>query len=299
MTGVAAKTSAAADALLAWLQAQPHSVSRRSALASAPSAAGPTDTPPGAAGLRHPAGPAGGAGDAAAASPAVRASDRAAPSEDKLLSQPHRASAPDTGEKTTGDAPLRLAHTDWLHHRLTITGPDAALERFRTTSAGAGTIPWHLDLDRIEEDCFYLLAAPPPPQQRRLSLAGARIVAGQLRDAVARRHELAVARVGHSRACPFDLHALVPVPGEILRRGPDDPASLQWLWQHWGTTRELRHVTADSADGQGRQRRATTDEREIQVSFWSADWSPWRALVRIAAAFPALRFDLSPSYDPP
>jgi hypothetical protein len=69
---------------------------------------------------------------------------------------------------------------------------------------------------------------------RTLSVAGARVLAGQLRDAVARRHERAVARVGASRVCPFDLHALVPVPDTVLRLGPDDPIALAWLSEHWG-----------------------------------------------------------------
>jgi hypothetical protein len=92
----------------------------------------------------------------------------------------------------------------------------------------------------------------------------------------------------------------VPVPAEILRRGPDDPFSLAWHWQHWGTTRELRHVMEDPAPGPELQRRpAAGGVRNMQVSFWSADWSPWRALARIKAGFPALRFALCPEYDPP
>ncbi|HEY3848480.1 MAG TPA: hypothetical protein VGL95_15340, partial [Acetobacteraceae bacterium] len=170
----------------------------------------------------------------------------------------------------------------------------------RAAAAGAGIIPWQLDRDRIAEDCFHLLAAPPPPQQRSLNLAGARILAGQLRDAVARRHELALARVGHSRACPFDLHALVPVPGEILRRGPDDVVSLGWLWQHWGTTQALRHVADETvAAGEARRRQSGAGAEDMRLRFWSADWSPWRALRQIAACWPALRFDLRPEYDPP
>ncbi len=49
----------------------------------------------------------------------------------------------------------------------------------------------------------------------------------------------------------------MPVPGEILRRGPDDRQSLAWLWAHWGTTRELRHVTRENAAGQDRRGRPT------------------------------------------
>ena len=115
-------------------------------------------------------------------------------------------------------------------------------------AAGAGTIPWQLDFDSLEDDLFHLLVAGP---SRTLSLAGGRILAGQLRAAVGRRHALAVARVGHSRACPFDLHALVPVPDAILRRGPDDPEALAWLWANWGTTQTLRHVAEDEAAAAG------------------------------------------------
>jgi hypothetical protein len=191
-----------------------------------------------------------------------------------------------SGRDQASHAPQGLANTDWLHHRLSIT------ER-----AGAGTVPWHLDLDRIEEDCFHLLAAPPTPQRRTLSLPGARILAGQLRAAVARRHELAVARVGMSRARPFDLHALVPVPEEMLRLGPDDPAALAWLWEHWGTTHALRQVVKDA--GEAERRPPGPGDAVFCLTFWSADWTPWRALGAAAARWPSLRFDIRPSYDPP
>jgi hypothetical protein len=35
------------------------------------------------------------------------------------------------------------------------------------------------------------------------------------------------------------------------------------------------------------------------LTFWSADWTPWRALAAIAKRFPALRFDVQPTYDVP
>ncbi|WP_158805157.1 hypothetical protein [Acidisoma sp. L85] len=44
-----------------------------------------------------------------------------------------------------------------------------------------------------------------------------------------------IAAAGRSRACPFDLHALLPVPYAHPRQGPDDPASIAWLRRHWGT----------------------------------------------------------------
>jgi hypothetical protein len=49
------------------------------------------------------------------------------------------------------------------------------------------------------------------------------MLAAELRDAVARRHALAIGRVGRSTACPFDVPALVPVPTEILRLGRTIP----------------------------------------------------------------------------
>ena len=296
----AAKATEAADAVLDWLRGQPPPAVFRGR--------GPADRAPGdpdAGGPDAPCGTAAPGAEPITAYGAVDAVTLAAtsaspgPLGDGRGATPRQATASGKGVAKTGGAPLRLAHTEWLHHRLVVTGPEAAVATFRSAAAGAGVIPWHLDLDRIAEDCFHRLVAPPSPHQRRLSLAGARIVAGQLRDAVARRHDLAVARVGHSRACPFDLHALVPVPADILRRGPDDADSLQWLWQHWGTTRELRHVAADTAAGQERRRRLAAGVIVWQATFWSADWSPWRALAQIAANVPALRFDLRPSYDAP
>jgi hypothetical protein len=194
-------------------------------------------------------------------------------------------------------APLHLPHTDWLYHRLTVSGPTGDLTSFQGEAAGAGTIPWQLDLDRMEEDWFHLLVSPSPPQQRTLSIGGARVLAGQLRDAVARRHALAVARVGQSGARPFDLHALIPIPDALLRGGPDDPSALAWLWGNWGTTQSLRHVAMESA-GQDERRQdvSSVGERTISFTFWSADWSPWRALAQLRQRWPALSFDLRPHY---
>jgi hypothetical protein len=193
-------------------------------------------------------------------------------------------------------APLRLSHTDWLYHRLTVTGPADGVTMFARAAAGAGVIPWALNLDRLAEDLFLRLVAPPAPQQRSLSLPGARILAGQLCTVAAARHALAVALVGRSRACPFDLHALLPVPATLLQGGPDEPAALAWLWTHWGTTAALRHVrpiTDSVPDGPPLQ----PSEAVFRVSFWSADWTPWRALAQLTAQWTALRFTLQPRYD--
>ncbi len=149
-------------------------------------------------------------------------------------------------------------------------------------------MPWVIDFDLLQEDWFHRLMAPA---DRSLSLTGARMLAGQLRQAAEHRHALAVARVGRSRACPFDLHALVPVPSDIRARGPDHPDSLAWLWENWGTTEPLRHVAINEGAGH----RSTAPSKRIR--FWSADWSPWRAIERLRLDWPALRFDLQPRYD--
>ncbi len=201
-------------------------------------------------------------------------------------------------------APQRLPHPDWLLHRLCVSGYRADLAAFRAAAAGAGTIPWELDLERMEEDLFHLLIAPPAPAgapapPRRLSLAGARVLAGQLRAAVAQRHALAMTQVGRSQACPFDLHALVPVPAAMLQRGPDDPVALAWLWQHWGTTLVLRHVSIDADAETAMRRSPAPGEATFVVTFWSADWTPWRALARIATDWPRLRFEMRPIYEVP
>jgi hypothetical protein len=176
-----------------------------------------------------------------------------------------------------------------------VTGPAEAAAVFRSAAAGAGTVPWCFDLDRVEEDCFHLLLSSPPPR-RSLGVGGARVLAGQLREAVAVRHAAALARVGRSRACPFDLHALVPVPDDVLRLGPGHPDALAWLWAHWGTTDALRHVAEDRFAVLGRRPVLRADPEALHLSFWSADWTPWRALATVAVAWPALRFDVRPTY---
>jgi hypothetical protein len=123
-------------------------------------------------------------------------------------------------------------------------------------------------------------------------MAGARILARQLRDAVSHRHERALDRVGRSVACPFDLHALLPVPETILALDHDDPVALRWLWENWGTTEALRHVREAAA-----ALPSPPGEAVAGFSFWSADWSPWRALRTLATQWPALRFDLRPTYE--
>ena len=205
-----------------------------------------------------------------------------------------RQARPAAVQAFAAGTPLRLPHTDWLFHRLLVMGPVAVVAAFRAAATGAGTIPWRLNLASLEEDWFHLLVNPA---NRVLSLAGARVLAGQLREAVEHRHAVALARVGHSFACPFDLHALAPVPAAVLLLGPDHPDALAWLWQHWGTTQTLRHAAPDMTHTRTPAPKLAEEEDRLQLSFWSADWTPWQAFQRIRADWPSLRFDLQPQYD--
>ena len=69
---------------------------------------------------------------------------------------------------------------------------------------------------------------------RTITLRGAKIVAREARDAMREEamreeYEEVAARVGRSRAVPFDLHSLAPVPWEVLRQGPAGRAGLDAL----------------------------------------------------------------------
>ena len=106
-------------------------------------------------------------------------------------------------------------------------------------------------------------------------------MAREARDARRDEHEEACARAGRSKAVPLDLHQLVPVPRDVLRLGPDAPASLRWPCWHWGTTRPLRKVE-----------RLPCSDGAWRVGFWSADRTPWAAVAVCVARWPALGFRL-------
>jgi hypothetical protein len=178
--------------------------------------------------------------------------------------------------------------TDWLRHEFEVSGRPAEVAAFRRAAAGANIIPWALDLAAAEEGWFLLLMRTAPPG---LSAGAARAFAAQLRAAVDARHGALCAWVGRNRGCPLDLHALVPVPPAVLKRGPDDPVSRDWLWAHWGTTEPLRHVREIPARP-GRRRGLA----RFRVEFFAADWTPWRALLALRAGWPALRFAVWPDY---
>jgi len=213
------------------------------------------------------------------------------------VSQPRRGgpAGGDTAHAGAIDAVLCLPNPDWLAHRLTVSGPMATLAALQNAAAGPGVVPWRSGLAEAAESWFNRMMAVPA-QARGISVSGAHHLAEQLRDALAARRALPGDRA-HVRACPLDLHALIPLPEALLERGPDDPRAIAWLWAHWGTTWPLRHVSVRPA-GAAVRRRLQDGQGGVVFRFHSADWSPWPALPGLRARWPALRFSLRPDYGP-
>lgn len=179
---------------------------------------------------------------------------------------------------------------DWVYHRLTVSGPADVVEAFAGAARGAGVVPWQLDLAALEEEVF-ARAVSQPASQRALTVAGCRILADQFRARVEAHHARAVGLVGRSQACPFDLHALLPVPASILQSGPAHPEALAWLRRYWGTER-LRQVSERPKPGIGRRLPAGHCVRGY--GFFAYGGTPQPAIDRLANAWPALRFVLQP-----
>jgi len=179
----------------------------------------------------------------------------------------------------------------WLYHHLTIRGPAETVAAFAAAARGAGVIPWRLDGAALEEDVF-TLAVSQPGGTRSLSVAGCRILARQFRERAEARHAQAVALLGQSRACPFDLQGLLPVPAVILQLGPNHPAALAWLAAHWGITDRLRQVVARPKPSTGR--RLPKGHAVIGYGFFTDGETPQAGIARLAARWPALRFSLVP-----
>ncbi len=191
-----------------------------------------------------------------------------------------------------GPAPARPA---WLYHHLTVTGPAAATGDFTAAAAGPGVTPWRIDGAALEEDVFNLAVAQPL-HRRALDVAGCRILARQFRDRAEARQARAAALVGAApRACPFDLHTLLPVPDAILRQGPTHPAALAWLAAHWGVGDGLRHVAERPDPRPGR--RLARDHAVIGYGFFTRGDTPRAAIAALAPRWPALRLVLQPRPD--
>ena len=178
---------------------------------------------------------------------------------------------------------------NWLYHHLTVCGPGEQVDAFAAAGRGAGVIPWRLDGAEVEGTVFHLAAAQPA-HRRTLTVEGCRILARQFREKVETHQARAAALVGHSFACPFDLHVLLPVPDEILLLGPTHPRALTWLAVHWGITDRLRQVVMRDKATTGR--RLPEGHAVTSYGFFTDGETPQAAIDAIAPRWPALRFRL-------
>ena len=161
----------------------------------------------------------------------------------------------------------------------------ANLAAFQSRARGPSAIPWHLDLDHEE---MWLLA---PTAAAGLAARG---LVRELRAQLAAhqgRVRTAAARPGGG--CPLDLHRLLPIPDRLLMLGSDAPASRLWLWTRKGTLQPLRHVRVLEHVADALLKRAA----RVAWEFRSADWTPWRALIRLRQDWPGLMFDIRPHYE--
>ena len=140
----------------------------------------------------------------------------------------------------------------------------------------------------MEEDIFHRAVAA----RGALSIEGCHRLARQFCQRIAAHEARATALIGQSRACPFDLHVLLPIPDEILRRGPTDPLALDWLAAHWGTRDPLRKIAERAHASAGR--RLPAGHRMISYGFFTSGETPRAAIHRLGAHWRALRFALTP-----
>jgi hypothetical protein len=164
-------------------------------------------------------------------------------------------------------------------------------EKFAAAARGAGVIPWQLDYADVEETVF-TLAISQPASRRNLTVEGCRILARQFREKVEARQGRAAALVGHSFLCPFDLHALLPIPETILSLGPAHPTALAWMTAHWGMIDAPRQVTVRDKPTMGR--RLKKNHSVVGYGFFTAGDTPQAAVDAIGSRWPALGFWLVP-----
>jgi hypothetical protein len=217
-----------------------------------------------------------------------------APATPPLPPDPAAAPVKRRGRRPAAGRHSRLLGTAapvWLYHHLTIRGPAETVAAFAAAARGAGVIPWRLDGAGIEDDVF-IRAVSQPASRRHLTIDGCRILARQFRERAEARHAQAVALLGQSRACPFDLQVLLPVPAVILQLGPSHPAALAWLAAHWGITDRLRQVVARPKPSTGR--RLPKGHAVIGYGFFTDGETPQAGIAQLAAQWPGVRFSLVP-----
>ena len=195
------------------------------------------------------------------------------------------------GRRPAAPVPAAVAQdrADWWFHHLTINGPAATVDSFATAARGSGITPWQLDYAAIEDDIF-VRAVSQPASRRNLTVEGCRILARQFREKIEMRQARAAALVGQSFLCPFDLHALLPVPAGNPASGTHPPDGAVLAGAHWGIIDRLRQVSLRDKATTGR--RLPAGHAVIGYSFFTHRETPQTAIDQLAARWPALRFVL-------
>ena len=188
-----------------------------------------------------------------------------------------------------GLAKLAAAAPSWLYHHLTVSGPSALVTAFSEAARGSGVVPWQLDPAAVEEDIFNL-AVSQPPHRRTLTVEGCRILARQFRHRVEAHQGRVATLAGNGRACPFDLHTLLPVPDAVLQLGPTHPQAVIWLRENWGTDR-LRQVVLRPKPSVGR--RLPVGHSVTGYGFFTDGGVLMAAVKQLQARWAGLRFALT------
>lgn len=212
----------------------------------------------------------------------TRALGKTVPSSRRKKPSPFVAS-PSKPPQQAGRSPGETS-VDWIRTTVTVSGPVAVVERFVASARGSGTIPWRVDFEYEQARLLAPMASMGPQ---------AAILARLLRETSERLYRIGERRrASGDQSCPFDLYRLLPVPDRMLEAGEDSTEALTWLQANWGTLRPLRHVSVRALPDRRARRHV-----KIMYEFWSADWTPWQAFVRLQSEWRELVFDIRPYYD--
>ena len=101
----------------------------------------------------------------------------------------------------------------------------------RSAARGSGVIPWDRDFEILEDDLFLLLVQRHD-REAALGPTSAHALARRIRTLAEQADQRARQDRASARSVAFDLHALLPVPSDILRLGPEHPQAAGGYGRH-------------------------------------------------------------------
>lgn len=174
---------------------------------------------------------------------------------------------------------------EFIFNVLEVAGAKEPLYNFLGAVSGPGFIDWRPNWYQIYEDIYLSLMRPGAAPSK---LAADRL-GRKLSDRLWWQHGSAQTTADRDpHRVPFDLNTLFPIPRAVIRRGfrPDGQA---WMMANWGVPTPLRRVSL------AMELRRSTGGRTRQDAvfrFWSEDWSPGIAIMRLRHRWPDLEFRL-------